>query len=828
MDKTGILIAADVDTAEVTKKLSELQNKLKGMMGAQATLGDSPRDMQMKQAFQRSEGIYRDQMKRKYEEQGKILNDLLKKERELGKELDGKVKNQEKLNQLQQEYLQTTNEIRQAKSNQQNALQNICPPGMRYNPQTKTCDPILPGGGGGPIPPGGGGGYRGQLFNPKLFGIPGAVIGAAGSMIGYGTNIAAQEMTKEGRQAGARANIASVIGEAATLQQQRRGYEMDFFKQERADAAKASMKKMEAMRLEDKGGILTQTLVGAGAGATYGGVKGAAYGMGAGSIVPGAGTAVGGVIGGTVGAISGGIIGAGTGFANAMLDERKRSMLFDPEAYKQFVGAGGAEEYKKTMESYKAQNFSKIKAQEYFERNKDNMIRMQRAFGLSDEELFGGEESLYQRAARAGFTENEINRSAIGIQQAGGTTRAGIEGGVYAAQMERGLDLTNASSLIGKISGRTGMGGAESKDEIIRMYAEATRIGLDESEVRGLLETSATMALESGVSADEIQQALQSGLMVQSQRGIQAAQGAFERIKGKTGQMGGTRGQFALAEFGSDEMTDILREAGGEGTKGFSFRESAMLVGTSVDEFSSDNKAIRGLLLKRGIDPDSEAGQKVIAKMKQRSMRSTISNKGREGAFENLRKAKERMAGPLSPEAMKEAQDKYDIAVSEAEQFGFVEEGESYGNMDLLQRESYNMQMARGLKGKVPGKSADTKAVEDRMEDVGGRAFDQSLNRASKDFQAELKRLTKQLEEDGGELRAAFKRISSAREIDELLATMDKLSEAGDLSADVQKAYNKEIQQRVNALNEKEFNDQFFGSGRSDYVQFGAPDNTGD
>jgi hypothetical protein len=797
------------------------------MRGASDILGDSPKDNQMRQAFQRSEGIYRQQLIKQYESQGKIVNDLLKKEKELGKELDGKIKSQKKLNELQQEYLTVTNQIRDAKRNQQTAAQNICPPGTKYDPQTKQCIPDEGFGGGGPPgggPPGGGRGHIGKLFNPRLFGIPGAVIGAAGSMIGYGTSIAAQEMTKEGRLAGARANIAGAIGEAATLQQQRRGYEMDFFSQERADAAKASMNKMEAMRLEDKGSIMKQTLIGAGAGATALGVKGAGMGMTAGSIVPGAGTAVGGVIGGTAGGVIGGIGGGILGFANAMRDERKRSMLFDPEAYKQFQGAAGAEEYKKTLESYKAQNFSKIKAQEYFERNKDNMIRMQRAFGLSDEELFGGEESLYQRAARAGFTENEINRSAMGIQQAGGTTRAGIEGGVYAAQMERGLDLTNAASLIGKISGRTGMGGAESKDEVIRMYAEATRIGLDESEVRSLLETSTTMALESGVSADEIQQALQSGLMVQSQRGIQAAQGAFERIKGKTGQMGGVRGQFAMAEFGSDEMTEIL------GGKELSFRETAMLVGTNVEQMSADNKAIRGLLLKRGIDPDSEEGQKAIEEIKKRAIKSTIKNTGREGALENLRKAKEKMAGPLSPEAMKEAQNQYDIAFSEAESYGALEEGESYMGQGLMEKESEQMMLARGLKGRTSGKAADTKAVEDKMKDVGGRAFDQSLNRASQDFQAELKRLTKQLEEDGGELRAAFKRISTSKEIDELLAAMDKLAQAGDLSADTQKAYNTAIRERRDALKQEtatkanqQFVDQMFN-----FMQFGAPDSTED
>jgi hypothetical protein len=659
----GFDIVVGLDTKEVTKKLSDLQSKLKGMMGAQNNLGDSPRDMQMKQAFQRSEGIYRQKMIKEYESQGKIINEILKQEKELRKELDGKVKDQEKLNKLQQ------------------------------------------------------------------------------------------------------------IG---------------------------------------------QVLAAGGAGAAVG----AKWGAGAGMLTgPGAPlTATGGAV---IGGIGGFAVGAGGAFAANMLNDRKRSMLFDPEAYEQFIGAEGAETYKSTMEKYKAENFTKVKAQEYFERNKENMIQMQRAFGLSDEELFGGEESLYNRASRAGFDERTANRSAMGIQQAGGTTRAGVEGAVYAAQMERGLDLTNASQLIGRISGRTGMGGAESKDEVIRMYAEATRIGLDESEVRGLLETSTQMAMESGVSADEIQKALQSGLLVQSQRGIQAAQSAFQRIKGKTGEMGGVRGQFAMAEFGSEEMTEML------GGQELSFKETAMLTGTDVEKISGDNKAIRGLLRERGIDPDSDQGKKIIQEFKRRALRSTVKNKGREEALENLRKAKERMSGPLSPEAKKEAEIDYEKAYSKAAQFGFVEEGESFGRQGLMEQESETMMYAQGLeKGKVPGKPADTKAVEDKMKGVGGRMFDQYMKSAADDFAQEIGRLKDEM----GNLRKAFKEASDSNEIKELMTQMGKLAAAGKLTAESQEAYNKAIKDRQEKIitedatrANQQFVDQMFN-----FTQFGAPDNTED
>ena len=109
---------------------------------------------------------------------------------------------------------------------------------------------------------------------------------------------------------------------------------------------------------------------------------------------------------------------------------------------------------------------------------------MQRGFGLSDQDLFMGPESILQRAGRAGYDMDTMTQSMMGIQAGGGPTGVAVRGAQIAAQMQRNLNLTNAPQLMGRISGATGMDEIKSKDEIIRMYAEGTRIGLDTSEVR--------------------------------------------------------------------------------------------------------------------------------------------------------------------------------------------------------------------------------------------------------------------------------------------------------------------------------------------------------
>jgi hypothetical protein len=823
-DNNSILVSLDLDSKELEKQFKQVQSRLKNMTGISPGLTDSPRDMQMKQAFQRSEGMHREKLLKMYEKQDKIIDDLLKKEKELSEKLDGKIKNQKELNKLQQEYLQTTEAMRRGIANQQGISQALCPPGHRYDFATKQCVPDAGGGPGGGGPGGGGpggGGPGGRLKFPDGGGssmIPGIlkVLGAVGSAVKGGGQIYKSITTQEERQVGARASIAGAVGELAGLQQQRRGYEMDFYGEERAKAAEASRNRMKAEKVGDItdmiGSLALKTATGAGAGYMAG-----TLGTGT-PLIPF--TAAGGTV-------IGGMAGFGKGVYDIMANDRQRSMIFDPEAYDQFVGAKGAEAYTSTLEKYKAENFTKVKAQEYFERNKENMVKMQRAFGLSDEELFGGEESLYKRAARAGFDERTINRSAMGIQQAGGTTKAGKEGAVFAAQMERGLDLTNAASLIGKISSRTGMGGAESKDEVIRMYAEATRIGLDESEVRGLLETSTQMALQSGISADEIQQALQSGLVVQSQKGIQAAQSAFERIKGKTGQMGGIRGQLAMAEFGSKEMTNLLQEAGGEGTKGFSFKEIGYITSQSVDKISADNDAIAGMLLERGIDPNSEQGKKIIAEMRKRSMRSTIKNKGREKALENYRKAQAAVKNASSPEAKAEAEKKLKIAYSKAAQFGAIEEGEAFGGQGTIEQKAETSMTAEGVAtGLVGGKAADTKAVEEKTKKDTGRGYDQYMRSAADDFAQEIDRLTDEM----GNLRKAFKEASDSNEIKELMSAMGKLAKAGDLSADAQKAYTAAIKKRQNDLNAQESQKIIdrMTNPQTNYVQYGASSDTED
>lgn len=793
MDNNKLTVAVDIDSKEAERKLSELERKIKSMreFGPSGNLsqlaqqyrssGQDERAKRLEDFRERQSSLNRKQLSRDLKEQESQLEKILKQHQAIQNILDKGLVGGQSKNKILERQSQLLNEISQKTKTIQNIGGAIggegnCPPGTKWNPATKTCEPISGifgrpnGSGSGP--------FTNALGKIGRFSN---VIGAIGAA-NYGASLYSSITTQEERQATARAQMAGVVGESVQLQSQGRGYEMYYHAEERKKAAEAAKKRQKSTRVMDStitGGATATTIAGLGM-----------LLAGAGLSLTGVGAPVGAPLmakGLTTTAVG------GTALAGSMMNDRLRSKIFDPEAYEQLLGAKGAKAYQQTLAAYEAENFEKVSARKYFEKNKKSMMQMQRAFGLSDKELFG-EGSLYDRASSAGFNKNTIDSSALGILGAGGTTKAGVEGAVYAAQMQRGLDLTNAPALLGRVSGRTGLGGAESKDEVIRLFAEATKIGLNESEVRTLLDTSTSMALQTGVSAVEMQQAMQTGIKVNSGRGIQAAAGAFGRIREKTREMGNTRGQFALAEFGSNEMANILEEAGSK-KGGFSFKEAALLSGTDIGKISADNKAIRGLLLDKGIDPDSEEGKKVIKEIKRRSFRSTIKNKERERALERLRIAEEKLKGATSPKERKKLKNERDIAFSKAQQYQFLEEGGSSTELGLMDEESTLSMGGKFLKGIFGSDTkVDTTKTRERMEGKTGRLVDDLEGFSqSKDFAQEVSRLKDNMKE----LRDSFKESAQDTSLKEFLTMVGRLASAGNLSSDIMEKYYKGIEKRA-------------------------------
>jgi hypothetical protein len=123
------------------------------------------------------------------------------------------------------------------------------------------------------------------------------------------------------------------------------------------------------------------------------------------------------------------------------------------------------------------------------------------------------------------------------------------------------------------------------KDEIIRMYAEATRIGLDTSETRDFLQAAADVGYRTGGNLENISNLLSAGVQgagLEGPRGIEAAQTALEKIRQQTSEMGGLTGQYGIAELRSKEITKSL------GGTGLDMGETAYLLGTDITKISDE------------------------------------------------------------------------------------------------------------------------------------------------------------------------------------------------------------------------------------------------
>lgn len=373
---------------------------------------------------------------------------------------------------------------------------------------------------------------------------------------------------------------------------------------------------------------------------------------------------------------------------------------------------------------------------------------MQRGFGLSDEELFKGDQSIFRRAAKSGYDMDTITQAMQGISAAGGSTRVATGGAQIASQLQRNLDLTNAPQLLGKVSGGTGMNEIRSKDEIIRMYAEATRIGLDTSETRDFLQAAADIGYRTGGDLENITSLLSAGVQgagLEGPRGVEAAQTALEKIRQQTSEMGGLTGQYGIAELKGKEITKSL------GGTGLDMGETAYLLGTDVTKISDEY--VQTLLEKRG----QKAGPEEIKALKEQIIKgktkATLRTDEQEKALEEYQKTQEG-SGVYSPEAKRAAKFKAE------EQFGLAQ-GTGFLGLGEPEKGAVLGQMGAGLGGLVsPDLTKKIEETKKRYETESSRMVDEEEKSAAMDAAGSLLNLKEQAEA----LTTAFKANVTAGE----------------------------------------------------------------
>lgn len=278
------------------------------------------------------------------------------------------------------------------------------------------------------------------------------------------------------------------------------------------------------------------------------------------------GGAIGGLFGGVgaiPGALIGGTLGLGKGVMDIMGDERKRSMALSPfsstanKRYQSILAEEMVKNYETSYEGQKNQNPFKTGAVNDYEQNFQRNLASQRAMGLNNEGFYGPG-GFMQNAINSGFTPEMSMQMSSGILGAGGSTRMARDS-AFGMQLERGMDLTNASQVLGSLSG--GLGSSESsKQATIKILAEGMKLGLDDSkfaeENRRFTQLTAEIVARSGATTDSDFERVAGGfgkfLGENTNMGIAAAKGAYEQFQDVSQATTGPRGVMRAAGFMSD------------------------------------------------------------------------------------------------------------------------------------------------------------------------------------------------------------------------------------------------------------------------------------
>ncbi len=629
-----------------------------------------------------------------------------------------------------------------------------------------------PSGTGGPtqLNPPSGNGF--EIPMPKLS----KILGLTGAAFATGRQLYKQTETYPERLAQKEANIAGMQSEMMRLQAQGKGYEMSLFAPERAKALERAQKRVGVEKnldiLELGGTVLGGALAGGVGGAKIGAGVGAAFSMGFGAI-PGA------VIGGLGGALAGG---AGA-FGGAMaLSDRKRSMIFDQDAYKKEMGSVFAGTYKEQFEAERRKSYQKDLAGQFFEQESGRFRGLQRQYGLSDEELFQGNQSIFRKGARAGYNLDTMTQAMQDISAGGGPTAVATGGAQIAAKMQRNMDLTNAPELLGRISGATGMGAEESKNQIFRMYEQAQKLGLGQTEVSGLLQTGANMQYNTGGDLQAITELLSAGLEgsgLKTGKGIEYSKAALDQLRQQTSEMGGLTGQYGLAELGGKNINKLLGTRmvdGKEVQNELGIGEKAYLLGTDITKVSDEY--LKGILEDKGQKADKESVANLRKEITKGKTRSTLRTDKQEELLKQYQTAK----GPEKEKIMRSLKGEF-AAI----------QGESFTKLSEDQQESKIAQAAAGLSGDI-FTSKTTGEAGKKYETQSKRAADEKESAQAMDVAGSLKNLDEQIPG----LIESFKSLKNAGE--DAAAKWAQLKHLSDLLQNTTDTQKQQTEKDINNL----------------------------
>jgi hypothetical protein len=227
-----------------------------------------------------------------------------------------------------------------------------------------------------------------------------------------------------------------------------------------------------------------------------------------------------------------------TGFSLSNIAKSVISGQKPTAAYEAEMTKRAYENQEETYRNLEKTHPTKYLAWKKFQNDSAENLATQRLLGMGDEELFGTGKSFGQGFLNKGkreFTQAQTRDMASQIMQAGGTAAGAKLEADTGNVLSRNFDLTNAGSILGRITG-AGTKEGTSKDAVLRILSEGMRQGLDTSKFPEIMRTYTQNVSEliyrSGIGESQgqanISSAWLSGLVEKTSRGAEAAQSGYE------------------------------------------------------------------------------------------------------------------------------------------------------------------------------------------------------------------------------------------------------------------------------------------------------------
>lgn len=614
MSKKTIEFSAKLSTTQFDQQIQQLQQKLK------ASQGDFSRNVLSSEVQQRmskaglSTGVSpiqaELQQKQSLREMDRFIKEQYRQANQLNKAIDDRAKNMERLRKMEKEALDdekkrleiqkqmTENERQRSNLERQHAQQmstvkqaldqrSGLAAGIQ-NPQG--LDRLSRAYQGGGLGGAARAGYR----------MMGGGVGMALGGLGFAAqaiqmadpvirSIGAQNLNytmAQGSTIGGLSHTGSVYNNQLATQM--------YFQPERQKALNTALEKMQYTKFADNLSPYG-TLAGNAA-------KGAAMGATGGTLFGGIGAVPGALVGGGLGALKGGY--------DIMSDERSRlalgshvESLWGGNHFGKKLEARQLSEmmsdFNQAIEAEKQKDPVKKMAEERYQQTRERNLQYQRATGLSNEGFYGGG-GLLSRGFREGFSEEETLGMSGSIMGAGGSTRSARYNNVLGNQMAKRMDMTNASSILGTISGRVG-GNVETENATIKVLAEGMRLGLDKSEFaaeqRKFAEMTANAIASSGAyteagaaQASTNFAGFNAGTTMGAMQGMESAKGFYDSA---TSQTGNPRGAIKAAKMMSDGVLGKL-----------SMDSMKNLSEMSSSELTVDSPFVKNAAREAGVSPE--------------------------------------------------------------------------------------------------------------------------------------------------------------------------------------------------------------------------------